>query len=190
MKVVLKDLLGNAYTKDFHTGLELVYGFVAKEMIAGLKDSTDLTSRQKEIILGAYYTLKGDLEKHAAGTFLYLIQKYPELKQQFPWSRIPDSNLQTSPIFINHILSVLQVFGVALERVGDLPSTANYYIDLGQHDAIGGYSDAAFDAIGESLLHTVKGILGAKYNDDFVTGFSHVMDFIVASIKVGSGRKY
>jgi len=190
MKVVLKELLGNAYTKDFITGFELVYGFVAQEMLAGLEDSTDLTTRQKEIILGAYYTLKGDLENHAVGTFLYLIQKHPELKQEFPWSDIPNSQLRTSPVFINHILSVLQVFGVAIEHVGELESTTNYYIDVGQNDSTGDYSDAAFVAIGESLLHTFKGILGPKYNEDFVKGFTHVFNFIVASIKVGSGRKY
>jgi len=190
MKVVLKDLLGAAYTKDFVDGFDVVYNFVAKEMLTGLEDTTDLTSRQKEVILAAYYTLKADLEKHAVGTFLYLLQKHPELKQEFPWSHIPDSELRTSPIFIDHVLSVLQVYGVAIEHVGDLDSTTNYYIDLGHNSATGGYSDAAFGAIGESLLHTFKGILGQKYNEDFVTGFTHVLNFIVANIKVGSGRKY
>jgi len=76
-----------------------------------------------------------------------------------------------------------------MERVGDPTSTTDYYINIGQNDVLGGLSDAAFAAISESLLHTFKGIMGQKYNDDFTTGFTHVLEFIVSNVKVGIGRR-
>jgi len=184
-EAVLKELLGDLYTNDFVQGFEAVYGFVVKEMASGLGDSTDLTSNEKEMILAAYSVLSQDLKKNAQDTFLYLIQQYPDLKKEFPWGDIPNSQLRTSDVFNNHVLAVFQGLGVAIDRLGNLASTTNYYINLGQNHITRGATDAAFAAIGESLLHTFKGILGPKYNDEFVTALTHVYEFVIGNMKIG-----
>merc|ERR1711890_69204 len=122
-------------------------------MTSGLGDSTDLTSNQKKMIQEAWSIFEKNLEKNAANTFLYLIQQHPYLKKQFPWGNIPTRELRRSEVFKNHILSVFRGIEVAIDRLGNLASTTNYYISLGQNHIVRGASDAAFAAIGESFLH-------------------------------------
>jgi len=184
-EAVLKELLGSLYTDDFVEGFETVYQFVAKEMTSGLGDSTDLSSRDREMLLDAYSVLKQDLEKNAADTFIYLIQHHPNLKKEFPWGDIPNRELRRSDAFKHHVLSVFKGLGVAFDRLESLASTTNYYLNLGTNHITRGATEAAFAAIGEALLHTFRGLLGPKYNDDFVTAFTHVFEFVTGNMKIG-----
>jgi len=185
LKSVLKEVIGDLYTNDFVTGFETVYGFVTNEMIQGLGDSTDLTTHQKDVIRDAYAVFKANEEKNAADTFLYLIQQHPDLKSVFPWKDVPNDQLRDNPGFKEHVRVVFKGLSVAIDRMDNLKSTTKYYINLGQAHVTRGATDAAFDAVGEAILHTYKNILGVKYDDDFVSSFTHVIEFVVGNMKVG-----
>jgi len=185
LEAVLKSLIGDLYTSEFGHGLETVYDFIAEHMIEGLGDSTDLTAHQKDNIRDAFATFQHDLTKYGADTFIYLITEHPDLKAVFPWGDIPNDQLRGNPVFQHHIESVFKGLAVAVDHLDNLKSTASYYVHLGQSHITRGANDAAFAAVIESVLHTFKGILGAKYTDDFSTSFTQLLDFVVGNMKIG-----
>merc|ERR1712127_94479 len=144
--------------------------------MADMKQTADDVTRTWALVAA------GPLEPVGVAFFLKIFEIAPEALQLFSFRDEP--NLAESPKLKKHAMSVMNTVDVAVKGLADLDKLVPVLQGLGKRHVGYGVLPAHYDVVGQALLATLEGGLGAEWNEQVKASWTAVYG-IIAKTMIG-----
>ena len=124
----------------------------------------------------------GPLEPVGVAFFLKIFEIAPEALQLFPFKDEPD--LAESPKLKKHAMSVMNTVDAAVKGLADLDKLVPVLQGLGKRHVGYGVLPAHYDVVGQALLATLEGGLGAEWTEQVKASWTAVYG-VIAKTMIG-----
>ena len=142
---------------------------------------------EKAIIKAQWPLLSKDVKGNGSAVFMKIFKQYPEIKNLFRCNGVDDMQLPENAEFKAHAIRFMQAVGTAVDSIDDLDtSMSRTLLSLGkQHVNFTGFKPIYFEAFYDAISTVWKDVLGSDYTVQSADAWSHVLVFIMETLKKG-----